>query len=88
MMIVGKRAGQKPPSKYSNFVRPDTTNLLYEKQIDSLTYERRRDKVGEEITLARIELEDSRLDEVDLEGITGFAVGFGERGTTVDCGNA
>ena len=47
--------------------------FLYQKQIDPKTYERQRDKVREEITLARIELEDSRLDELDVEGIVGFA---------------
>ena len=31
--------------------------FLYQKQIDAKTYERQRDKVREEITLARIELE-------------------------------
>ena len=47
--------------------------FLYQKQIDAKTYERQRDKVREETTLARIELEDSRLDEFDVEGIVGFA---------------
>ena len=45
-------------------------------------------QVREEITFARIELEGFRPDELDLEGIAGFAAGFGERGTAVDCGNA
>jgi hypothetical protein len=44
--------------------------------------------VREKITFARIELEGFRPDELDLEGIAGFAAGFGERGTAVDCGNA
>jgi site-specific DNA recombinase len=47
--------------------------FVYQKQIDPKTYERQRDKVREEITLARIELEDRRLDELDVEGIVGFA---------------
>jgi hypothetical protein len=47
--------------------------FLYKKQIDSQTYERQRDKLREEVALTRIELEDARLDEIDVEGILGFA---------------
>lgn len=46
---------------------------LYEKRIDSATYERLRDKLREEIALCRIELEDVRLEEIDVEGLLGFA---------------
>ncbi len=47
--------------------------FLYEKRIDSASYERQRDKIREDIALARIELEDARLDEIDIEGVLGFA---------------
>jgi hypothetical protein len=47
--------------------------FLFKKQIDSQTYERQRDRLREEVALARIELEDARLDEIDVEGILGFA---------------
>ena len=47
--------------------------FLYEKRIDSASYERQRDKMREDIALARIELEDARIDEIDIEGLLGFA---------------
>ena len=47
--------------------------FLYEKRIDSVSYERQRDKIREDIALARIELEDARIDEIDAEGLLGFA---------------
>jgi site-specific DNA recombinase len=47
--------------------------FLFKKQIDSQTYERQRDKLREDVALARIELEGARLDEIDVEGILGFA---------------
>lgn len=47
--------------------------FLYEKRIDSASYERQRDKIRENIALARIELEDARVDEIDIEGLLGFA---------------
>ncbi|MDP6373109.1 MAG: recombinase family protein [Vicinamibacterales bacterium] len=46
---------------------------LYEKRIDLATYERQRDKLREKIALCRIELEDVRLEEIDVEGLLGFA---------------
>ena len=47
--------------------------FLYEKRIDTASYERQRDKIREDIALARIELEDARVDEIDVEGLLGFA---------------
>ena len=46
---------------------------VYEKRIDSGTYERQRDKLREDIALCRIELEDARVEEIDVEGLLGFA---------------
>jgi hypothetical protein len=46
---------------------------LYDKRIDRPTYERQRDKLREEIALARIELDDARLEEIDVEGVLAFA---------------
>jgi len=43
--------------------------FLFARSIDNATYERQRDKVREEIALARIELEDANLEEIDLEGV-------------------
>jgi hypothetical protein len=42
--------------------------FLYKREIDRPTYERQRDKLREDIALVRIELEDAKLDEIDLEG--------------------
>jgi hypothetical protein len=47
--------------------------FLYKREIDQPTYERQRDKLREDIALVRIELEDAKLDEIDLEGVLGFA---------------
>lgn len=47
--------------------------FLYEKRIDVVTYERQRDKMREDIALVRIELEDARLEEIDVEGLLAFA---------------
>ena len=41
--------------------------------IDGTTYERQRDKLREEIAIAEIEQQDARLDEIDVDGILGFA---------------
>ena len=47
--------------------------FLYAKKIDAITYERQRDTMREQIALATIELEDARHDEIDVEGLLGFA---------------
>ena len=47
--------------------------FLYEKRIDTASYERQRDKIREDIALGRIELEDARVAEIDVEGLLGFA---------------
>jgi len=41
--------------------------------IDATTYERQRDKLREEIAIAEIERQDAHLEEIDVEGILGFA---------------
>jgi site-specific DNA recombinase len=46
---------------------------LFEKRIDAATYERQRDKLREDIAVARIDLEDAKLEEIDVEGVLGFA---------------
>ena len=46
---------------------------LYAKKIDAITYERQRDTMREQIALASIELEDARHEEIDVEGLLGFA---------------
>ena len=47
--------------------------FIYKSSIDQATYDRQRDKLREEMTLADIELHDAKLDELDVEGILGFA---------------
>jgi hypothetical protein len=46
--------------------------FLYTQKIDAITYERQRDTLREQIALATIELEDARLDQLDVEGLLGF----------------
>jgi len=47
--------------------------FLYERRIDAAAYERQRDKLRESIALIRIELEEARIEEIDVEGILGYA---------------
>ena len=47
--------------------------FIYKSSIDQATYDRQRDKLREEMALADIELHDAKLDELDVEGILGFA---------------
>jgi hypothetical protein len=47
--------------------------FLFAKTIDSVAYERQRDKIREDIAAARLELEDARVEELDVEGVLGFA---------------
>lgn len=47
--------------------------FLYEHRIDRQTYHRQRDKLREDIALVEIELADLKLEELDVEGLLGFA---------------
>jgi hypothetical protein len=47
--------------------------FVYERRIDAETYDSQRDRLREEIALARMELHDAQLEEIDVEGILGFA---------------
>ena len=47
--------------------------FIYQKSIDQATYDRQRDKLREETALVEIELHEARLDELDVEGVLGFA---------------
>ncbi len=46
---------------------------LYQQKVDRPTYERQRDQLRESVALATIELQDATLDEIDVEGVLGFA---------------
>ena len=50
--------------------------FVYQKAIDQDSYEQQRDKLEEEITLAKLRLKDAQLDEVDVEAILNFAETF------------
>ena len=47
--------------------------LLYSEAIDVTTYGRQRDRLREELTLAKIEHHTEAVDELDVEGILAFA---------------
>jgi site-specific DNA recombinase len=47
--------------------------FLYERSIDIDTYDRHRDKLREELTLAQMDRHSSELEEMDVEGILAFA---------------
>ena len=46
---------------------------LYRQSIDRATYERQRDLIRENVALATLEVDDAKLDEIDVEGLLGFA---------------
>ena len=47
--------------------------FIFAKTIDLDTYERQRDRLREELTLAQIDRHTSELEELDVEGILAFA---------------
>jgi site-specific DNA recombinase len=47
--------------------------FLFQERIDSETYERQRDRLRQEMTLAKMAKHSSELDELDVEGILAFA---------------
>ena len=47
--------------------------FIYEQAIDQSTYERQRDQIQEELTLADLDLHEARIENVDVEGILAFA---------------
>ena len=47
--------------------------FLHDRSIDQQTYDRQRDKLREQLSLAEIELSDAVLDDLDVEGVLGFA---------------
>ena len=47
--------------------------FIYERSINQPTYERQRDRIQEELTLAELELHEALIENIDVEGILGFA---------------
>ena len=47
--------------------------FLFERTIDIHTYDRHRDKLREELTIAQMDRHSSELEEMDVEGILAFA---------------
>jgi hypothetical protein len=47
--------------------------FLFERSIDMDTYDRHRDKLREELTLAQMDRHSAELEEMDVEGIVAFA---------------
>src|SRR6185436_15928989 len=47
--------------------------FLFERTIDIDTYDRHRDKLREELTLAQMDRHSRELEEMDVEGILAFA---------------
>ena len=46
---------------------------IHERTIDKQTYERQRDRIREDITLAELEQYDARIEAIDVEGVLAFA---------------
>jgi hypothetical protein len=47
--------------------------FIYEKAIDFSVYERQKDRIQEQLTIAELELQDARIDSLDVEGLLAFA---------------
>lgn len=47
--------------------------FIYQRSIDRATYERQRDRIREEITLAELAVHDARIETIDIEGVLAFA---------------
>ena len=52
----------------------DSEAFLFAQAIDATSYERQRDRLREELTLAQIDHHAEAVDELDVEGILAFAV--------------
>ena len=50
--------------------------LVFKQAIAQISYERQRDRLRQETALAEIELHDSKLEELDVETATDFAMHF------------
>ena len=46
---------------------------FYERAIDQETYERERERIGEDLTLAKLEHQDAAIEDMDVDGIFFFA---------------
>jgi len=46
---------------------------IYEKRIDAAAYERQRDKLREESMLLEMQLDEARIEELDLDALLAFA---------------
>lgn len=46
---------------------------LFELRIDGATYERQRDRLRQDLAMCELELQDAKGDEIDVEGLLGFA---------------
>ena len=57
--------------------------FVFERRIDGSTYESRRDEIREEIALARLALDDARIEEIDVEGLLRFAESIMERASAL-----
>jgi site-specific DNA recombinase len=56
---------------------------LFERRIDDLTYEKKRDEIREGIALARLAVEDARVEEIDVEGLLRYAEFVMEQAATL-----
>ena len=47
--------------------------FIYQHSIDRATYDRQHDRIEEELALAEVELQESRIDSIDVDGVLVFA---------------
>jgi len=47
--------------------------FIYQHSIDRATYDRQHDRVEEELALAEVELQEARIERIDVDGVLAFA---------------
>jgi len=72
-LFVANRAAVRSPGAGRRAVPAATRTITARGRIDAATYARQRDKLREELTLAKIDHHADAIEELDVEGILAFA---------------
>jgi len=72
-LFVANRAAVRSPGAGRRAVPAATRTITARGGIDAATYARQRDKLREELTLAKIDHHADAIEELDVEGIMAFA---------------
>ena len=72
-MIQRRRAVERRVSVLRRRLDQVEEAFLYQHTVDQATYQRQRDKLREDMALAKIESHEAELEELDVEGVLDFA---------------